>query len=97
MRVIAKKALVEFWSKHSNAEIALRAWLFEVKNESWASPADIRAKFPYAKLLPDNRVIFRIKGNNYRLVVKINYTVGIVYIRFIGTHAEYDTIDPITI
>jgi mRNA interferase HigB len=97
MRIIAKKTLVDFWLKHANAENSLRSWLFEAKNESWKSPADIRRNFPYAKILPDNRVIFRIKGNDYRLVVKINYTVSVVYIRFIGTHDAYDTIDPQTI
>lgn len=97
MRVIARKRLREFWNNHSDSEGALKAWFSEAENTKWRSPADIKIKYPHASILPDNRVVFNIKGNNYRLVVKINYDYGQVFIRFVGTHAEYDKIDATTI
>jgi mRNA interferase HigB len=97
MRVFARRTLREYWKNHSKAEQALKAWHSEVKHARWESPADIKEKYPRASFLPDNRVVFRIEGNNYRLVVKINYDYGQVFIRFIGTHAEYDKIDATTI
>jgi mRNA interferase HigB len=83
----------EYWKNHSNAEQALKAWYSEAKYAQWKSPADIKEGYPRSSILPDNRVVFRIKGNNYRLVVKINYDYRQVFIRLIGTHAEYDKID----
>ncbi|TVQ05279.1 MAG: type II toxin-antitoxin system HigB family toxin [Balneolaceae bacterium] len=97
MRVFARKTLREFWTNHSDSEDALKAWFSETENSSWKSPADIKKKFPHASILSHNRVVFNIKGNNYRLVVKINYDYGQVFIRFAGTHAEYDKIDATTI
>ncbi len=97
MRVIARKRLREFWNNHSDSEGALKTWFSEAENSKWRSPADIKSKYPHASILPDNRVVFNIKGNNYRLVVKINYDYGQVFIRFVGTHAEYDKIDATTI
>ncbi len=97
MRVFARKTLREYWIKHADAQQALKAWFYEAKHARWESPADITRKYPRARILPDNRVIFKIKVNNYRLVVKINYDYGQVFIRFIGTHAEYDKIDATTI
>ena len=97
MRVFARKTLREFWTNHSDSEDALKAWFSEAENSQWESPADIKDKYPNASILPENRVIFNIKGNNYRLVVKINYDYGQVFIRFVGTHAEYDKIDATTI
>ncbi len=93
MRVIARKTLREFWNIHPDSEGALKAWFYEAVNSQWNSPADIKKKYPHASILADNRVVFNIKGNTYRLVVKINYNYGQVFIRFIGTHAEYDKID----
>lgn len=97
MRVFARKTLREFWNNHSDSEDALKAWFSEAENSQWESPSDIKNKYPHASILPDNRVVFNIKGNHYRLVVKINYDYGQVFIRFVGTHAEYDKIDATTI
>jgi len=93
MRIIAKKALREFWQVHPDAEEPLLAWFREVEKEDWDTPARIKEKYASASIVRGNRVVFNIKGNNYRLVVKINYPYRVVYIRFVGTHAEYDRID----
>lgn len=97
MRVFARKTLREYWTKHSDTEETLKAWFSEAEHAQWESPADITKNYPHASILPNNRVVFNIKGNNYRLVVKINYDYGQVFIRFVGTHAEYDKIDATTI
>jgi mRNA interferase HigB len=75
----------------------LKAWFNEAEKANWESPAEIKLDYPSASVLPDNRVVFNIKGNTYRLVVKINYKFGLVWIRFIGTHAGYDKINAVTI
>jgi mRNA interferase HigB len=93
MRIIAKKALREFWLRHPNAEEPLLAWYREVEHEDWDTPAKVKAKYRSASIVGDNRVVFNIKGNDYRLVARINYAYRVVYIRFVGTHAEYDRID----
>ncbi len=92
MRVIAKRALVAFWKRHADAENPLLAWYREVEKEDWASPARVKERYRTASFVGD-RVVFNIKGNTYRLVVRINYPARIVYIRFVGTHQEYDRID----
>ncbi len=97
MRVISIKALREFWRSHSDAEQPLKAWYKETVEAVWRQPNDIKKRYPSADILPDNRVVFNIKGNNYRLIVKIHYNRSIVFVRFIGTHADYDKIDAITI
>lgn len=97
MRVFARRTLREYWNDHSNAEQALKAWFSEAKHAQWEKTADITSNYPHASILPNNRVVFNIKGNNYRLVVKINYDYGQVFIRFVGTHGEYDKIDATTI
>ena len=93
MRIIAKKALREFWERHADAEQALKAWYHDAKNAEWKRPADIRQTYVTASILANNRVVFNIRGNTYRLIVAINYDFGIVYICFVGTHTEYDHID----
>ncbi len=93
MRIIAKRTLREFWELYSDAEEALLAWYREVEKEDWDTPAKVKGKYRTASILGDSRVVFNIKGNDYRLVVKINYPYRVVYIRFVGTHAEYDGID----
>ena len=93
MRIIAKKALRECWGRHPDAEEPLLAWYREVEKEDWDAPAKVKAKYRTASIVAGNRVVFNIKGNDYRLVVKINYPYRVVYIRFVGTHAEYDGID----
>lgn len=90
MHVISKKTLIEFWNKHKDVEEALKAWYQETEHAVWIGPNDIRLRYRSADFLPGNLVAFNIKGNNYRLIVKMNYHTRTVYIRFIGTHAEYD-------
>jgi mRNA interferase HigB len=97
MRVFSRKTLVGFWTKHADAEQSLKSWFAEAEKARWASPADIKRLYPSASILSDNRVVFNIKGNTYRLIVKINYDYGQLFVRFIGTHAEYDKIDANTI
>lgn len=93
MRVISRKALKEFWTKHPQAEDSLKAWFAEVEKALWNTPQDIKNHYRSADFLKNNRVIFNISGNKYRLIVQINYHFKIVYVRFIGTHTEYDKID----
>lgn len=93
MRVIAKKILREFWIKHQDCEQQLKSWFREVQKAEWKNPNQIQSEYPSASILKENRVVFNIKGNNYRLIVKINYDYQMAWIRFIGTHAEYDKIN----
>ena len=93
MRIIAKKSLREFWQRHTNAEEPLLAWYREVIKEDWDTPTKVKKKYRSASIVGGNRVVFNIKGNDYRLVARINYPARIVYIRFVCTHAEYDAID----
>lgn len=94
MRVIALKRLKEFWqSGHADAEQPLRAWYQMVTKMSWQKPEDIKQVFATASFLKDNRVAFNIGGNKYRLIVRVRYHLGRVYIRFIGTHKQYDRIN----
>ena len=93
LRIIAKKILREFWEKHTDCQQQLTSWFQEVSNAQWKNPKHIKKEYPSASFLPDNRVVFNIKGNNYRLIVKINYDYQMIWIRFIGTHAAYDKID----
>ncbi|MCO5934104.1 type II toxin-antitoxin system HigB family toxin [Mucilaginibacter sp. RB4R14] len=97
MRVIAKKILRNFWGHHADCEQQLKAWFQEASNSEWNSPNDIKKEYPSASITADNRMVFNIKGNNYRLIVKIHYGYKMAWIRFIGTHAEYDKIDATTI
>jgi len=93
MRIIARRTLREFWERHSDAEQTLRAWYYDVQTAVWESPADIKRMYANASILGQNRVVFNIKGNRYRLVAAINYPYKICYVRFVGTHEEYDRID----
>ncbi len=97
MHVISRRTLSDFWARHTDAEESLSAWFKEAENASWRSFSDIKERFNSADVLPGNRVVFNIKGNTYRLVVKIHYNKGIVYIRFAGTHSEYNKINAETI
>ncbi|MCA6443572.1 MAG: type II toxin-antitoxin system HigB family toxin [Bacteroidota bacterium] len=97
MRVIAKKILRNFWIKHNDCESQLKSWFHEAQKANWKNPNEIKKEFPSASILQDNRVVFNIKGNSYRLIVKINYDYKILWIRFIGTHKQYDKIDANTI
>ncbi len=93
MRVIAKKILRDFWDKHSDSEQHLKTWYKEASKANWGNPTDIKADYPKASILKANRVVFNICGNKYRIVVDINYERGWIFIRFVGTHSEYDKID----
>ena len=93
MRVIAKKILREFWEKHSDCEQQLKSWYQEASNAEWKSPNEIKSEYPSASILSNNRIVFNIKGNNYRLIIKINYDYQIIWIKFIGTHHEYSKIN----
>ena len=97
MRIIARKTLKDFWGRHADAEQSLKAWFHEATLADWKSFTDIKARFRSADLLPGSRVVFNIKGNTYRLVVRIHFNTGIVFLRFIGTHAEYDKVDATTV
>jgi mRNA interferase HigB len=93
MRIISKRTLVEFYSKYPEAKSALEIWHSNAKNALWNTPSDIKSEYASASFLKDNRVVFNIKGNDYRLVVHIDYKRGILRVKFIGTHKEYDKID----
>ena len=97
MRVVAKKTLREFWEKYGDSKSALESWYKEAKKATWQSPNEIKREYPSASIIEGNRMVFNIKGNNYRLIVKINYQLQIVWIRFVGTHAEYDKVDAKTV
>jgi mRNA interferase HigB len=93
MRVIAKSTLREFWEKHTDCEQQLKSWYQEASRGIWQNTIEIKEKYPSASFLAGNRIVFYIKGNNYRLIVRINYFHQMIWIRFVGTHAEYDKID----
>ena len=97
MRVISKKPLREFWEKHTDAKAALQAWYEDASRAEWRTPGEVKDSYGNASIIGDNRVVFNIKGNDYRLVVKLHYDRGTVYVRFVGTHREYDRIDAETI
>lgn len=93
MRVIAKRTLRIFWAKHKDCEEQLKSWYKETIEANWKGPNDIKNEYPSASFIGNNRVVFNLKGNRYRLIVKINYNYRIVWIRFVGTHSQYDKID----
>jgi mRNA interferase HigB len=92
MRVIAKRHLVDCWTKHPDTEQALKSWHDEVSKAKWQTPQDINRQYASASFLANNRVVFNIKGNPHRLIVAIAYRFGAVYIKFIGTHEQYDQV-----
>jgi mRNA interferase HigB len=93
MRIIAKSTLRAFWQRHPDAEEPLLAWYRETEKADWDDSAQVKARYRSASFVRGNRVVLNIKGNNYRLVVKINYPYRVVYIHFVGTHAEYNKIN----
>jgi mRNA interferase HigB len=93
MRIIKKKTLVEYYSLHADAKADLEAWHGIARASYWKTPNDVKATFAKASIIGGNRVVFNICGNSFRLVVKIEYKTGCIYIRFIGTHKEYDKIN----
>ncbi|HZH04879.1 MAG TPA: type II toxin-antitoxin system HigB family toxin [Myxococcaceae bacterium] len=99
MRVIARKTLKDFWERpgRESAKAALQAWFQEARKARWLRPTDVKAQYRSADVLKEGRVVFNVGGNKYRLIAKINYSVGIVYVCFVGTHKEYDAIDAQTV
>jgi mRNA interferase HigB len=97
MRVISRKILREFWEKHPDSRQQLQAWYVDVKHANWTGPKDIKRIYPSVSFLAENRVVFNIKGNKYRVIVMVQYRFGQVYIRFVGTHQEYDRINAKTV
>ena len=98
MQIIAKKALKAFWVRHNQAEAPLTAWYLVVSKAAWTGPADVKVAFGASvDFVADNRVVFDIAGNKYRLVVHVAYPFKSVLIKFVGTHAEYDKIDAETV
>lgn len=93
MRVIAGKNLRQFRERHPGATRSLREWHRRAELANWESPQQVKTDFPSASIIRGDRVVFNIRGNRYRLVVHIHYRTGQIYVRFIGTHAEYDRID----
>lgn len=97
MRVIAISTLRDFWDKHPDAEQPLKEWYVKTCRANWKSLTDMRNDFNSVDYIGNQRYVFNIKGNNYRLVVAVKFTPGLVYIRFVGSHDEYDRIDVTTI
>lgn len=97
MRVIALRTLRAFWEAHPDAREPLQAWYHDALQATWADPADVKARYRNASILAGNRLVFNVKGNRYRVVVAVHYDKGIVFIRFVGTHREYDQIDAASI
>ena len=93
MRILAINALREFWKKHPDAEIPLRSWYAAATHADWRSPTAVRASYRNAGIVANNRVVFNIKGNDYRLVAAVHYNRRVMFVRFVGTHREYDKID----
>lgn len=93
MRVVVKKTLRDFWEKHADSEQQLKSWYHEALKGIWKNFNELKKDYPTVSILEENRACFNIKGNHYRLIVKINFKYQMMWIRFIGTHAEYDKID----
>jgi len=93
MRIFSKSTLKKFWEEHADSEQALKTWYEEANDAIWKMPLDIKMVYPKASIVADNRVVFNICGNKYRLVVKFNYEKEWAFVRFIGKHSDYDEID----
>ena len=95
MRIFSRKTLREFWElvDCTDSEQPLKAWYDEAAKANWKTPNEIKAQYKSASILKNNRVVFNIHGNKYRVIVKINYNFSAIYIRFVGTHKQYDKID----
>lgn len=97
MHLVSLPPLLSFTFKHPDAKQVVLAWCAEVKKARWKQPADIKAQYASASILKNRRVVFNLKGNEYRLIVAVAYNVGFVYVKFIGAHAEYDAVDANTV
>ncbi|KAB0686387.1 addiction module toxin RelE [Burkholderia territorii] len=97
MRIVAKRTLVTFIERHAQSEQQLLAWYAEASKANWKTPQDIKNQYANASFVGRNRVVFNIKGNDFRLIVAVAYQIGVVYVKFVGTHAEYDKADAATV
>ena len=97
MRVIAVQTLRDFCKKHPDAETPLRAWFAIASHANWRSPADVKMAYRNASFIASNRIVFNIKGNDYRLIAAVHYNRSMMFIRFVGSHRAYDKIDPSTV
>lgn len=97
MRIIALKTLKDFWERYPDSEEALKAWFTVAKKADWKTPSEVKETYGNASILQEGRVVFNIAGNKYRLIVWINYPYRVVYVRFVGTHKQYDKVDAQTI
>lgn len=97
MRIVSLQTLKVFWGQYPEARQPLLAWYDETTTALWRQPADIKARFASASILKNRRVVFNIRGNQYRLIVAIAYQLGVVYVKFIGTHAQYDAVNAETV
>nr|MBD3621181.1 type II toxin-antitoxin system HigB family toxin [Sunxiuqinia sp.] len=96
-RILEKSTLREFWAKYPDSEQYLKTWYDTAMNSDWRTPNDVRQSYANASILKDSRIVFNIKGNSYRMVIKFNFEYQLAFVRFIGTHSEYDKIDANTI
>ena len=92
-RIFAKSTLREFWEKYPDSEQYLKTWYDTAMNSDWKTPNDVKQSYANASILKDNRIVFNVKGNSYRLVIKFNLDHQLAFVRFIGTHSDYDKID----
>lgn len=97
MRLIAVKVLRDFWERYPDSEQSLKAWTDEIRHANWKQPNDIKQQYRSASILKNRRVVFNIKGNDYRVIVSVAYQFGAVYIKFIGTHKQYDAVNAETV
>ena len=97
VNIVAVKFLRAFWEQHPDAEQPLKSWVDETRTARWTQPAQIKEQYRHASILKNRRVVFNIKGNAYRLVVSVAYNYQAVYVKFIGTHKEYDAINAETV
>ena len=97
MRIIAKRTLKAFWEDHPDAEGSLTGWYADAKHADWKTPNDIKERYASASIIANNRVVFNIGGNKYRLICLVRYDLGILFVRFVGTHEEYDKVDAATV
>ena len=96
-RILAKSTLKEYWELHPDTEQYLKTWYDTAINADWKTPADVKQTYANASILKNSRIVFNIKGNSYRLIAKFNFEKQWIFIRFVGTHSEYDKIDAETI
>jgi len=89
MKVIGRNMLDDFGRKHADIAPQINSWLCEVEDAQWQNPTDLKRRYPHASILSENRVVFNLKGNRYRLEAKVSYGAKIIFVRRMGTHAEY--------